>query len=205
VERFLSDDSRRALREAAQAVEAGSSAEIVVSIRGTSASYLAVDLAVAIAAAVATLAFALWSPYGFSLEAIFLDPLVAGGLAGAASWQFPAVRRALVPRAVRRRRVLTAARAAFVERGVHHTSGRTGVLVYLALSERLVVLVADGGVARAVPEAELAELEASLGRALVEGRSGVAVAAALRGLAAPLARYLPRAADDVNELADEVD
>jgi putative membrane protein len=202
--RFLSEPARRALKDAVAAIEAVSAAEVVVAVRGTSASYLAVDLAVGAALAVATLAFALFSPLGFSLAAILVDPVLVGLAGGLLSSRLPAVHRWLTPRAVRRRLTLAAARATFVERGVQHTSGHTGILVYVALTERLVALVPDGGVTRALPAGELAAAEASLTAALAGRLDGERVAAALGALAEPLGRFLPRADDDLDELPDEV-
>lgn len=202
--RFLTEAGRVAVREAVAAIEAGSSAEVVVAVRGSSGGYLAADLGVGAGVALATLGFLLFSPWGFSTWALLVDPLVAGAAAVWLSSRLPALRRAVVPAGVRGRWARRAARATFVERGVHHTRGRTGLLVYVGLVEREVLLIPDGAVERALPAAALAAAERGLGEVLRAGGTLVELAAALAAMAAPLALALPRALDDVNELADEV-
>src|SRR6185503_18523542 len=104
----------------------------------------------------------LFSAQAFSLPAILIDPFVVGGAAGALVQLLPQVERLLTPVALRRRLVTHAARATFVERGVHNTLQRSGLLVYISWVEQQAALVPDSGLARAVAPAELAELEAAL-------------------------------------------
>jgi putative membrane protein len=201
---FLTDEAKRALTGAVETVEARSSAELVIAVRPRSDSYLHADLIVAAAVALAALAFLLFSPWSFALPWFVIDPLVAGLLGGLLAARSPALRRALTPAAERRRRVETAARAAFVEKGIHRTARRSGMLLYVSLLERETALVVDVGVeplaATESWKRAVAEIEAAVRR----GAGGAAVAEAVCGLALLLAAALARAADDVNELPDEV-
>jgi putative membrane protein len=114
------------------------------------------------------------------------------------------VRRAFTRRGTRRQRVETAARATFVERRVHGTSGRTGILLYVSVLEREAVFVVDVGVeALAATDAwrqAAGEIEAAVRR----GEDGTAVAERIRELAVLLSPALARDAADVDELPDEV-
>jgi putative membrane protein len=94
--------------------------------------------------------------------------------------------------------VLRAARATFVERGVHHTSGRTGILVYISWLEHEIALVPDGAI-----HIPLASAQAELTTAMWRG--GAAVAARLEALAPEFAAELPHRDDDINELPDDID
>jgi AcrR family transcriptional regulator len=140
----------------------------------------------------------LYSDHAFGLASFLIDPLLAGALAGGAATLATPLVRWLTPAGVRRRAVVAAARAVFVERGVHHTGGRTGLLVYCALAERMAAVVADTGVVTAVPAATLARHAAAIDRALAQG--GAATAAALAALGPDLAAPLPRATGRINEL-----
>ena len=128
---------------------------------------------------------------------------MVGGLAGAVVELLPAVKRALTPRAMRQREVLRAARATFVERGVHRTRDRSGVLVYISWLEREVELVVDTGVERALPGEVRNDAVRSLTAAISGG--GAAVARQLERFAPALAAAMPRRDDDVNELPDAID
>ena len=202
---FLGGAATTALRDAVSAIEARSSAELVVSVRARSAAYLHADVLVGVIAAVGVLAFLLFSPWPFALHWFLIDPVAIGALVALAASRLPPVRRALTPRAVREGRVRAAAGALFLEKGVHHTRGRTGILLYISLLERRALLVADAAVEREVPRREWRAAAAAIDRAVASGGDGAEVARTLGRLGDLLALHLPRAAGDVNELPDEVD
>ncbi len=201
--RFLDDEARAAFRRAIEAVEGASAVEVVVAVRRSSGTYRHANVVVGAAVAFAGLAAMLFSSHVFQLTSILVDPFVVGLLAGGLVEVAPHVKLWLTPAAVRRRAVVRAARATFVERGVHHTTGRSGVLVYISWLERQLALVADTGLARALPDGALARAEAVLERAMRNG--GAAVAEQLAALAPQMARAMPHQADDVNELPDAID
>jgi len=200
---LVGDESRAALKAAVESIEAGSSAEVVVAIRPCSGSYRGADLTFGFFLAELALGLILFLPQEFWLETIPIDLALFFVLGAVVAAHSPWLRRGLTRERTRRARVLAAARATFVERGVLRTRGRTGILVYVSLLERRVELVADAG----VPEEAMGEpwrravagLEAAL-----DAPAATAFAAALRELGPPLARALPRADDDENELPDEV-
>lgn len=201
---FLTDEAKRALSEAVTAVEAVSSAELVIAVRPRSGPYLHADLIAATGAALATLLVLLFSPWTFDLVWFVIDPVLAGILAGALASRWPALRRLLTSPAVRRRQVEVLARSVFLEKGVHKTRGRTGILVYLSLLEREAEVVVDAGVEPLLSteswQREVGEIRAAVRR----GEDGVAVATRLHALALLLGAALVRAADDVDELPNEV-
>ncbi|MBK7071411.1 MAG: hypothetical protein IPH44_03820 [Myxococcales bacterium] len=201
--RWLDEPAQRAFAQAVEGVERASAAELVVAVRRRARAWPHVPLAVGIVGAWLGLAFMLYSDHAFGLASFLIDPLLAGALAGGAATLATPLVRWLTPAGVRRRAVVAAARAVFVERGVHHTGGRTGLLVYCALAERMAAVVADTGVVTAVPAATLARHAAAIDRALAQG--GAATAAAIAALGPDLAAALPRATDDINELPDALD
>jgi len=201
--KFLDAAARTAFARAIEAIEQVSAAEVVVAVRRRSASYLHANVAIGAAVAVAGLAAMLFSDHVFGLTSILVDPFVVGGVAGAVVELLPAVKRLLSPRAMRQREVLRAARAAFVERGVHKTRDRSGILVYISWLEREVAVVVDAGIERALP----AEIHADAVRSLTDAISGggAAVARQLERFAPAIAAAMPRRDDDVNELPDAID
>ncbi len=201
---FLNDESKAALSEAVSAVEAASSAELVIAVRPRTGSYLHADLGFGILMGLAALAVLLFSPWIFAPAWILVDPILIGGLAGLVGSRSARLRRAFTPGRERRLRVEAAARSAFVERRVHGTTGRTGILFYVSVLEREAAFVADTGVeALAVTEAwqrAVGEIE----QAVRNKEDGVAVAARIRALAPLLGPALARGENDVDELPNEV-
>jgi putative membrane protein len=201
---FLTDESKAALSAAVRAVEACSSAELVVAVRPRSGSYLHADLTAGILAGLAALAVLLYSRWEFALIWFLIDPVVVGALAGLAASRSDAVRRALTRRTKRRLRAETAARATFVERRVHGTSGRTGILLYVSVLEREAVVVVDVGVEALAATDSWRKAVGEIEETVRSGADGSALAEKIHGLAALLRPALERSAADLDELANEV-
>jgi putative membrane protein len=197
--RFLDDEARAAFKQAIEAVENASSVEVVVALRQKSARYIHANVIVGAALAFIGLAVMLYAESTFSLGSILVDPFIVALLGGAAVELLPFVKRGLTTPRVRRHHVTRAARATFVERGVHNTTGRTGLLVYISWLERQIVVVPDSG----IPAQAVAGVDDELTAAMREG--GAAVAHRLAKLAPVCATCLPHQADDVNELPDALD
>ncbi len=201
--RFLDAAARAAFTQAIAAIEGTSAVEVVIAVRRRSAGYRHVNVVVGGLAAMAGLAVMLFGEHVFALTSILVDPFVVGGIAGALVELLPGVKRLLSSAAMRHRAIVDAARATFVERGVHNTRDRSGLLVYLSWLEREAVIVADSGLGRKLSSEAQAQAERALTAAMAEG--GAAVARELEQLAPAMAAAMPRRADDINELPDAID
>jgi putative membrane protein len=201
---FLTDAAKQALTDAVRDVESRCSAELVVAVRARSGSFLHADLLAGTAVALAVLTGLLFSPWPFDLFWFVIDPLLAGALGGLAASRLPAVRRALTFWRVRRRQVETAARATFVEKGVHATTGRTGVLIYISLLEHEAAVIHDLGIETLATTEGWRLAVDEIEEAVRRGEDGVAVAALVRTFGDLLAPTLVRGAEDVDELSNEV-
>ena len=201
--KFLDAAARAAFGQAIAAIEQASAVEVVVAVRRRSAAYRHVNVAIGGLAALAGLAVMLFGDHVFALTSILVDPFVLGGLAGALVELLPDLQRVATPAAIRDRAVVQAARATFVERGVHNTRDRSGLLIYLSWLERRVVVVMDSGIARKLTAEAHRRAEQALTRAIGDG--GAAVARELEHLAPALGVAMPRRGDDINELPDAID
>ena len=200
---WLDVRAERALTAAVAKIEATSAVEVAIAVRRSARSWPHVPVVVGSIAAWAALAFMLFSDPVFPLIAFLLDPLLAGLVIGGAatfgSWPI----RLLTSASARRTAATRAARATFVDRGVHRTRARSGVLVYCALAERTAVVIADTGVEHAVPRSALNAWQDQIGDAIARG--GVATADAVATMAPTFAAAMPRAHDDINELQDAIE
>ncbi|MBI3206834.1 MAG: hypothetical protein HYZ29_35185 [Myxococcales bacterium] len=198
---WLSDDAKHRVERAVIALEAKTSAEVVVTVRQSSGSYRAADLSFASLLAGLGLFAYVYHPAEFADDLVPPALLILYGCAAFFCAQVAALRRLFVPKSALRENVRRAALTAFHEQRIDGTSARTGILIYVSLFERSVEVVPDVGV-------DAKRLGAEFGRAVVE------VMAAVRGdglsqlergltqMSGPLSRVLPRAHDDVNELPD---
>ncbi len=146
----------------------------------------------------------LFDSHEFSIDWMPVDTLAAFALGSVASAFLPAVRRLLTSRSLMRKNVAVAARSAFVELGVSRTSGRSGMLVFVSMFERRVEVVPDIGIDTAVLGPAFADAVRALDASLRKGDRFQRFVLALRALGPILGHALPRRADDVNELPDEL-
>jgi putative membrane protein len=158
----------------------------------------------AVAAALAYLGLVLFAPpqswwlyLGAQAAALAVAHLLA---------RLDGVRRQLLPHHLAEQRVAERARRCFAERGLSHTLGRTGVLLFVALLERRVVVLADEGIHAAVGgEAETWQEVVDLAvEGLRAGRAAEGLEAAVRRLGEILARHLPAAPRNPDELPDAI-
>ncbi|MEO8902167.1 MAG: hypothetical protein ABI627_11625 [Polyangiaceae bacterium] len=200
---FFSDEAKRASAASVKAVEAQTSAEVVVAVRPRSGRYgvLAYHFGLGLSAAVVL--YLLVAPSVYEIGAIALDAVLAFALGVLISIKFETLLRALSRRATLTENVDRAARAAFFDLGISRTSGRSGLLVYVSLFERRCVVLTDIGLdVKALEPGWLSATGALEGA--VKTRELSAFRQALESLGPVLGRVYPRSEDDVNELPDEV-
>ena len=201
--RFLDEPARAAFAKAIKTIEDASAIEVVIAVRRTSAGYRHANVIAGIVVAFAGLAAMLFAATEFSSLAILIDPLVVGLIAAGLVELAPPLKRLLTPATVRAREVRRAARATFIERGVHNTRDRSGLLVYVSWLEQSAVVIADHGLDHVLPAHVLATAERALTAAIANG--GVAVARELETVILKLAPGMPRRPEDRNELPDAID
>jgi len=112
----------------------------------------------------------------------------------------PPVRRALTPGSLKAARVRRAAMEQFLSHGLHVTRDRTGVLIFAALAEHRVEVIADEGIYAAAPNTVWDEVVADLVAGLKHGKIADGFVAAVSRTGMILAAHVPPRPDDRNEL-----
>lgn len=202
VRAFFDDKARARAAEEVKAIEARTAAEVVVAVHRAAGHYRHTDYLTGFLLSLVTLVALLYLPQEYPLE-IFPVNVTASFVTGAVlSMALPAMRRRLTSPRLLEENVRRAAQAAFVELGISRTRGRTGILVFVSVFERRVAVVTDIGVEPSAMGAEWEAALAKLSAAVASSSSPEPFFEAMRLLAPPLERTLPRAADDFNELPD---
>ena len=116
----------------------------------------------------------------------------------------PAVRRLATPRALRRARVRKAALEQFLAHGIHVTEGRTGVLIFAALEEHQVEVIADEGIHGKVDQMVWADAVEVLANGLKRGDPTAGFAGAVGLCGEVLAAHFPPTDENPNEIADKL-
>jgi putative membrane protein len=200
---FLTDADRARIAAAIAAAERRTSGELVAVVAAAADDYRYVSL--------------LWP----ALAALLLPALLLTAFPALDAWllylaqsalfvalallcQLPRLRMALVPAAIKRQRAGRLAREQFFAQGLHRTQGRTGVLIFVAVAEHHVEIIADRGIDRVVPpgtwdEAVARFVERVRGGAVAEG-----FLATIALVGERLAEHFPGAADDPDELPNRL-
>jgi putative membrane protein len=209
LDRFFSAADHAAIEAAVREVEAGSAGEIVPyavehSDVYAQAPWIAATLGALLAAAVTGLVRWVGDVWGGPV-ALWIALPPAAGAAGAwlVTLAAPALRRLLVPPDVLAERVRQRAMRAFLEEQVFRTRDRSGVLVFVSLFERRVVILADRGLDGTVTASEWEAVSAGIAAGMRDGRPGPALADGIRRCARLTAR-LPGRPDDRDELPDRL-
>lgn len=118
--------------------------------------------------------------------------------------RLPAVTRWVTPRAIRRARVRDAAVQQFLAHGLHVTEARTGVLIFAALSDHQVEIVADQGIHSRVNQSVWGDAAEALSRGLKGGDAAAGFEAAIGLCGEVLAQHFPPRPANPNEVPDRL-
>ena len=147
---FLTDQDRQQIADAIAAAERRTSGELVTVIAQAADDYRYIPLLWPALAALLlpALLLTVWPEIG--AWRLYLVQ-AAGFVVLALIAHLPRVHLALVPASVKRRRASRLAREQFFEQGLHLTRARTGVLIFVAVAEHHVEIIADTGINALVP------------------------------------------------------
>ncbi|MGZ3695590.1 MAG: TPM domain-containing protein [Bdellovibrionota bacterium] len=203
---FQSQDLER-IKVAVENAEKNTSGEIVPVITAKSVRYAWLTCLLALLGLCAGTATAIWLHHywPFAAELSTVLALQAGGLLlGAVIGRSAIVMRLLLGDLWLEHEVTAAAQLAFVREGLFNTRDRTGILIFLSLRERKVVILADKGINEKVNPTYWDEAVKKIVKGIRDGASGEALARVILEMGDKLSEHFPRKSDDKNELSDNV-
>ncbi len=206
---FFTAADLEAIRQATGKAEKRTSGEIVPVVVGASDDY---DEAAWKAAAFGALAVSIFvalihSAGGFWLDPAWLWILGPSAIGAAAGYllarALPSFRRAMVSPDTLNLRVNRRAAQAFLEEEVFATRERTGILIFLALFERRVVVLGDEAINRAVDQSEWQDIVDHLVTGIRSGQPGPALVESIGECGLLLEKHgVEIRPDDIDELAN---
>ena len=201
---MISDADKSRINDAIRIAEAKTSGELYCVLAQSAGSYRLVPIAWA--AVIALLVpWPLIASTTWSAMTVYVIQLVVFALAAVGLSQH-AIRLLIVPGRTKRERAHAAAMRQFLAHGMHKTTGRTGVLIFAAVAERYVEIVADSGINQKVPQETWDAAVAALIAAIKAGQPGDGFVAAVEQCGAVLAQHFPVAPGAINpdELPDRL-
>lgn len=200
---FLTDDEKSRLADAIKKAESKTGGEIVTVIARSSDGYWFIPTLWAAIAALTMPAAVLWiDPWIYPIELYGGQLALFSVLALLFRWM--PVKMRLVPGRVKRRRAARLAREQFLARGLHHTEGRTGVLLFVSVAERYVEVLADSGINEKVaPDTWTSLVEAFVVK-IRQKQVAEGFLEAIGRCGALLEEHSPRAPGDKDELPNHL-
>lgn len=199
---MLNSEDQARINAAIARAERGTSGEIVVMVDRAASSYRTLPLVFALVVAL-LVPWPLVALTELSAQRIFMVQwAVAIVLVLLCQWRGAAGR--FVPRFVKRRRAHDVALREFMARGLTRTSGRTGVLIYVALAERYAEVVTDTGIADKIDAKVWRPVMEPLLRAAQAGDLAGGLVYAVDEVGKLLAEHAPAGTDNPDELPNRV-
>jgi putative membrane protein len=191
---------RARIEEAVRRAEENTSGEIVVTIVRASDPHPAAGWRLGVALATLALFASFYLPVEglvFEIFALQLAALVSGHLL----CRIDAIRRLFLTDVELQQRAERAAFHAFQEQGLRRTSGRTGILLFVALLEHRVVVLADEAIDQALePGESWDEIVALILEGIRAGRITEGIERAVARCGEILSHPLPVQPDDEDEI-----
>jgi putative membrane protein len=198
----LSAVDKARVGDAIRAAEAATSGEIYVVVAKAADDFRLVAVMWAAVAAI-LLPWPLHLLTAFSTTTILVAQAVFF-IATASGLSHPRIRHRIVPSAMAAASARKHAYEQFLAHGVHLTEARTGVLIYVALMDRRVEIVADGGIHSKVGADAWEQLAQDITTAARDQRLVDGIVDAVRRAGALLAHHFPPGRDNPNELSDRL-
>lgn len=199
---LLTQDEQQQVAEAIDRIELHTDAEVVTVLAAQADDYHYIPLLWAGLAALLVPGIVLvltgWLNGGELLLAQWLTFVVLALL-----FRMPKITTRLIPRSVRHWRASNLAHRQFVQLGLHHTSGETGMLIFVSEAERYVEIMVDRGISQRIDDSTWESIIADFTQQVREGRTLDGFLACIDACGAELRQALP-STHERNELPNRL-
>jgi putative membrane protein len=204
MKKFTHPDFQTQLNNIISELEQASQIETVVLIKQRSGNYDDVPMALAANLSLLTFSVLFFIDKGVEDYLIYFATLAAFGLGLLIGLALPEVQGLFVKKNRKQRNVEIMARALFQKGGLHHTSAKTGTLIYFSLLEKMVYIVADRGAQMAVPEEEWQKIITNLQSIFNTKNPANALLKELEKCKETFNHYIPALENNINELPNNL-
>lgn len=199
----LSDRDRQEISAAIAQFEKRTSGELVGVIASSSDDYLYIPILWAALAALILPAFHFtfdWPVNYFRVYELQMASFVILSLL----FSLSPLKPILIPRKLKQTRAARLARQEFFRLGLHTTSNRAAVLIFVSLAEHYVEILADRGIDEKVHPDQWKDIVNRIVEAATKGRLREGFLNAIQSCGDLLVTHFPSGDDDQNQLPDEL-
>jgi len=200
---FLNDNDKQRIANAIEQAERNTRGEFVTVIATAADDYLYIPTlwAALIALLVPGLVeFSVWpwtSDYSYELQVITF-------VTCALLFRWTPIKRLLIPKSVKHQRAHRLAQEQFFQQNLHHTNERTGVLLFVSITEHYVEIIADKGINDAVHAGVWDEVATDFIHQVKTGHVTTGFLHAVKACGDVLAEHFPCSEENRNELPNHL-
>lgn len=198
---MLSQAQQERVGEAVKSVESRTNAELVTVIAATSDDYRYIPALWAALVALLLPSVLYFTP--LSIAWVAWLPIIVFIVLNTCL-QLGGFRSKLVPKAVATWRASNMACRQFLEHGLHHTDGETGVLIFVSEAEHFVEILVDRGIKNKIDDSEWQDIVDAFIRDVRAKQVEEGFLRCLESCADILAVAVPKTPDNKNELDDRL-
>jgi putative membrane protein len=203
VMKFLTEQEKQKISDAIRDAESRTSGEIVTVIAQAADDYFYIPTLWAGLLALLTPSILLMIPVEMEYLLIYAIQVLVFVFA-TMLFRWAPLKMALVPKAVKYRRASRLAHEQFIEQGLHQTKNRNGLLIFVAVSERYVEIMADQGINDQVQKDTWIEIVAEFVGQVRQGKITDGFLQAIDKAGSILQEHFPIEPVDKNELPNHL-
>jgi putative membrane protein len=204
MKKFTDSDFQTQLSKLIEELEQATQIEVVVIIKQNSGNYEDVPLGLGAILSMLTFSYFFLVDTGFEEYVVYFATLAAFAFGALLGMVLPFMQRLLAGKKRLLRSVEVMARALFQKGGLHHTSAKTGTLIYFSILEKKVYIVADRAAEMAIPEQEWQKIQIGLESMFKAKNSPEALLTELTKCKDIFHRYIPALENNINELPNDL-
>lgn len=187
---LLSEREQAQVAEAISAVERHTDAELVTVLARRADDYTYIPLLWAGLVALLVPGAVNYYPGWLNAQELLLVQW-ATFVAFALLLRIPALTTRLIPRSVRHWRAANLARRQFLAHNLHHTTGATGMLIFVSEAERYVEILVDHGISSRLPDATWQAIVATFTDQVKQGQTLQGFLDCIQACGEQLQQHLP--------------
>ena len=199
---LLNESEQRQVAAAINAVERETDAELVTVLAARADDYTYIPLLWAsVLALLVPGALNYFGAWLSAQELLLVQWLSFAGLS--LLLRIPALTSRLIPQTVRHWRAANMARRQFLEHNLHHTTGATGMLIFVSEAEHYVEILVDRGISTRLPDETWQAIVATFTQRVKQGQTLQGFLGCIEACGAQLKQHVP-ATHERNELPNHL-
>ncbi len=201
----FNDEFKTKLFDTIEDIELNSHVEIVTIIKEDSDSYRDISIKIAGIVTFLVLTFMMFYPKEYDFYLIYFVTIFSFPIAYFAVELIPGVKKLFIKKKRLTRMVEIYGRALFQKGGIRFTDNKIGVLIFVSIFEKQVLILKDRGAESAIPDEESQKMNENFAKIFDNSNIADELLNTLQATQEIFTTYIPQIENDINELPDNLE